>query len=363
MIRLIKPYIKFEDVEEEYREIFESGFLTRGKYVDLFTEKLCEYTGAKYAFPMTSATTSLLTCLSVLGINVDDEVIVSDFSFPAAANVVEGRRAIPVFADVSLDTYNMTAGELGSRITKNTKAVIFVCALGNPDGIEIIYSVCQKHGIPLIVDAACALGSRVNGTPIGSLGDLTCFSFHPRKLITAGEGGAITTDNEKYADTLRLKLSYGSETVDGKTEFVTYGYNYRLPELQCAMLIKQLDSLDDIVQRRIAMQEWYRGVLEPLGFTAQKHGDTILHNMQSVVFTVPEGTDRDGLIKALADLGIETTIGTYCQSATKYYREKYNQIQKNAFWLEQNTITLPCYDDMDKEQVEKALREACSANS
>jgi len=161
---------------------------------------------------------------------------------------------------------------------------------------------------------------------------------------------------------LRLKLAHGSETVDGKTEFVTYGYNYRLPELQSVMLIKQVDSLDDIVKRRIAMQEWYKGFLEPMGFTAQKHSDNVLHNMQSVVFTVPEGTDRDGFIKNLREREIEATIGTYCQSGVKYYREKYNDVQKNALWLEQNTVTLPCHDEVDKEQLEKAVKEACGAD-
>jgi len=160
MIRLIKPYIKYEDVEKEFHEIFESGILTRGKYVDIFADKLCEYTGAKYAFPVTSATAALTTCLALLGINVNDEVVISDFSFPATANAVEGRRARPDFADVSLGTFNMTAGELRRQITKKTKAVIFVCAFGNPDGIEDIYSECRKRGVPLSVDAACALGSK-----------------------------------------------------------------------------------------------------------------------------------------------------------------------------------------------------------
>ena len=351
MIRLIKPYIEFEDVEQEFREIFESGIFTRGKYVDLFIKKFCECTEAKYTFPTTSATTALSTCLAILDISKDDEVIVSDFSFPATVNVVEERSATPVFADVSLETYNMTACELEQKITDQTKAVIFVCALGNPDGIDDIHEVCQKHSIPLIVDAACALGSKVNGRPIGSIGDLTCFSFHPRKLLTSGEGGAITTNNDEYAKILKVKLMHGSETIDGKTEFITYGYNYRLPELQSVMLIKQLESLDDIVQRRIVQQERYKEYLESKGFTAQKHSENVLHNVQSLVFTVPEGTDRDILIKALRDKGIETTIGTYCQSACNYYLDKYDDVQKNSLWLEQNTITLPCYDEVDVDAV------------
>ena len=355
MIRLIKPYIDFEDIESEFREIFESGMLTRGKYVSLLADELCDYTKSKHAFAVTSATTALSTCLALLDIGAGDEVIISDFSFPATVNVVEACGARPVFADVSIDTYNMTAAELETKITPRTKAVIFVCALGNPDGIEGISALCREAGLPLIVDAACAIGSKSNGKPVGSIGDISCFSFHPRKLLTSGEGGAITTDDDAWAEKLRVKLFHGSEAVDGKLEFVTYGYNYRLPELQSIMLVKQIRALDAIVERRIAQQERYRELLEPAGFRPQKHGKDVIHNYQSVVFTVPEGIDRDRLSIDLHDKGVETTIGTYCQSACKYYREKYDDVQKNAKWLEGNTITLPCHDHMDVDVVSETV--------
>ena len=359
MIRLIKPYIKYEDVEEEFRGIFESGIFTGGKYREIFIEKLCGYTGAGHAFPATSATTALAACLSVIGVGRGDEVIVSDFSFPATANVIEACGAEPVFADVSPGTYNMAPSGLAQKFTQKTKAVIFVCAFGNPDGIDNIYTACKQKKVPLIVDAACALGSKSGGVPVGAIGDLTCFSFHPRKLLTSGEGGAVTTDNEEYADKLRVKLSHGGDKIDGKTEFVTFGYNYRLPELQCVMLIKQLGYLEDIVRRRIAQQERYKEILEPMGFIAQKHGEDVLHNMQSVVFTVPERIDRDGLIDELRLRDIETTIGTYSLSACSYYLKKYNHVQEKALWLEQNTITMPCHDEVDMDFMEEALKEIC----
>jgi dTDP-4-amino-4,6-dideoxygalactose transaminase len=293
--------------------------------------------------------------MKALGVGKGDEVVVSDFSFPATANIVEDCGAKPVFADVDIDTYNMTADELERKITGKTKAVVFVCALGSPDGIEDIENVCKRRSIPLIVDAACAIGSKSNGRPVGGMGSLSCFSFHPRKLLTSGEGGAITTNDDSYADILRVKLLHGSETIDGKTEFSTYGYNYRLSELQCVMLIKQLKELDAIVSRRITQQSRYRELLEPMGFAAQKQGGTVLHNMQSVVFSIPGSLDRDMLIKELCEQGVETTIGTYCQSACKYYREKYDDVQQNALWLERNTITLPCYDEIDVEYVSKIV--------
>jgi dTDP-4-amino-4,6-dideoxygalactose transaminase len=358
MVRLIKPYIAFKDIEAEFREIFESGIFTRGKYSEAFPEALRDYVGAKYAFNATSATTALSACLDILGIGQGDDVIVSDFSFPATANVVEACGARPIFADVSLETFNMTTEELERRLTPQTKAVIFVCAFGDPDGIQSVESLCKAKNIPLIVDAACGLGSRVEGRRIGAIGDLSCFSFHPRKLLTSGEGGAITTDNEEYANRLRVKLFHGAEIIDGKMEYVSYGFNYRLPELQCVMLIKQIAVLDEIIGRRNAAWETYKRILEPKGFFAQKHSDECIHNLLSVVFAVPKDVARDSLITEARNRGVETTLGTYCQSGGKYFREKYGDIQPNSLWLEQNTLTVPCHDDMDAANAAERIKDA-----
>lgn len=356
MIRLIKPYISFNEVKDEFEEIFESGIFTKGKYSLELPQKLNEYIGCKYSFLATSATTALAACLEILNIGKGDEVIVSDFSFPASVNVIEACQARPVFADVHKQTYNMDPSELKRKITKNTKAVIFVCALGNPSGILEIKDICKYAGIPLINDAACGIGSSVKGIKVGNIADLECFSFHPRKLLTSGEGGAITTNNDKYADILKVKLMHGSIATENGLEFVTYGYNYRLPELQCVMLIKQLEKLDQIVVRREIISEQYKKALEPLGFAAQQHNADTVHNMQSTVFTVPEGKSRNDLIAFLKEAGIETTIGTYCLSNCKYYRDKYNQVQKISRFLEENTITLPCYDGVDVNRVIATIR-------
>ncbi|MEA4853351.1 MAG: DegT/DnrJ/EryC1/StrS family aminotransferase [Christensenella sp.] len=357
MIKLIKPYITFDEIKNEFEEIFDSGMLTRGKYSAEFPQKMCEYTGVKHSFNATSATTALAASLDVLGIGQGDEVIVSDFSFPATVNVVEACGATPVFADVSRGTYNMLPDELEKKITPKTKAVIFVCALGNPSGLDKISDICKTKRIPLIDDAACAIGSSVNGMKVGNLADLECFSFHPRKLLTAGEGGAITTNNDQYAEYLSVKLAHGAVSRNGKMDFVTYGYNYRLPELQCLMLIKQLAKLDEIVAERVAIQKTVAQGISDRGYIAQKCAPNAVHNIQSLVFTVPEDVDRDGLIAHLKENGIESTIGTYCLSNCTYYKKKYNDVQPNALYLEQNTITLPCYTGVDTEKIVGSLLE------
>ncbi|WP_263833674.1 DegT/DnrJ/EryC1/StrS family aminotransferase [Sulfurospirillum oryzae] len=362
MIKLIKPYISYDEVQDNFREIFESGWFTKGKFVEQFREEIKKYTGAKHVYLATSATTALTMALKAVNIKNGDEVIVSDFSFPATANVVEDLGAIPIFADVSLETFNMLSKELESKITPRTKAVIFVDALGNPSGIHKIKEICKKHSVPLIEDGACAIGSSEFGIKCGGdIADITCFSFHPRKLLTTGEGGAITFNDEKYVDFFEVKLNHGAKVENGKFDFIDFGYNYRLSELQAVMGIKQVKKLDIIVKSRNTIRNEYIQALEPLGFEVQQVTDGIVYNVQSLVFKVPKEINRNQLIDYLKENGIESTIGTYCLSGTTYYANKYNNVQPNAEYLELNAITLPCYDDVNIRFITSRIREFVNA--
>lgn len=355
-IRLMKPYIGFEEIESEFREIFASGIFTRGQQVEAFRAELVAYTGARHAFLTTSATTALWSCLKLLNIGAGDEVIVSDFSFPASANVIEDVGAKPVFADVCPDTFNMRPEVLEALISPRTRAVIFVDALGNPSGLTEIKRICTAHGIPLIEDAACAIGSSEHGARCGGIADLTCFSFHPRKLISTGEGGAITTNSDVWAEWLSVKLAHGAKGMKGMAlDFVDYGYNFRMSELQAVMGRKQLAKIDTIVQTRNAIRERYIEQLTPLGFVPQAMGDGVCHNVQSLVFKVP--CDRDPLIMRLRGQ-VETTIGTYALSSGSYFCNKYHAVQPVAAQLEATTITFPCYDGLDVDQVAAAVEAA-----
>ena len=357
-IRLMKPGIRFEDVEADFREVFESGMFTRGRHVEAFRDELAVYTGAKHVHLATSATTALWVCLKLLNIGPGDEVAVSDFSFPATANVVEDLGATPIFVDVALDTYNMLVDDLVAKITPRTKAVIFVDALGNPSGLHQIKAVCERYGIPLVEDAACAIGSSEGNRRCGAIADMTCFSFHPRKLLSTGEGGAITTDRDDWAEWLAVKLAHGASGTKGLgLDFVEFGYNFRLPELQAVMGRKQLATLDAVVTGRNAVREAYVQRLGPMGFVAQSIREGVLHNIQSMVFRVPDGVDRDRLVNDLKAAGVETTLGTYCLSGTTYFAKKYALIQPNAADLEATTITLPCYDGVPVEHVANCIQQ------
>ena len=344
MIRLLEPYLNFDDVSEEFSEVFQNGIFTRGKHVEAFSTEIADFVGAEHVFTTTSATTALWTCLKALGVGVGSEVVVSDFSFPASANVIEDLGAAPIFADVCISSFNMLPEELERKIGSRTKAVMFVDALGNPTGLDDIRDVCRRRGVPLIEDAACAIGSSINGRRCGSIADLTCFSFHPRKLINTGEGGAITTDNDEWAAWLRTKLAHGARGMQGVgVDFVEFGYNFRLSELQAIMGRKQLAALDRIIDERLRIRDAYESALTPLGFSPQFIGAGVRHNVQSLVFRVPDGWRRDELVAHLKSAGIESTLGTYSISATSYYRGRYANVQPNSLSLMEKTITLPCY--------------------
>jgi dTDP-4-amino-4,6-dideoxygalactose transaminase len=352
MIRLIRPAIAFEDVEADLRAMFDSGVFTRGENVEALRRELADYTGGGYCYLTTSATTALWVCLRFLDIGPGDEVVVADFSFPATANVVVDVGARPVFADVSPDTYNMTPGALERAFSPRTRAVIFVDALGNPTGLHAIAEICRARGIPLIEDAACAIGSGEGGRRCGAIADLTCFSFHPRKLLNTGEGGAITFGNPDWRDWFDVKLSHGASGPLGYgLDFTDYGYNFRLSEMQAILGRAQLRKLDSTVAERNAIRDSFVERLSPLGLVPQEVGDEVVYNVQSLVFRVPGRIGRDALIAGLREEGIEATIGTYCLSGTTYYRRRHNDVQPVAERLQRETITFPCYGGMDVERV------------
>ena len=355
-IRLMRPYISFKEIQKDFSEIFESGIFTRGKFLENFRNDIKNFLKVKNVFLMTSATTSLSMCLKLLKIGKGDEVIISDFSWPATANVVEDLGAKPVFADVSLETFNMLPEELEKKITKKTKAVIFVDSLGNPSGISKIKSICKDNNIPLIEDAACAIGSTVNKIKCGTISDLTCFSFHPRKLICSGEGGAITTNNYKWAKTLNVKLSNGAKKNGGNIkgiilDFIDYGYNYRFTELQSAMGLKQLKKINKIIKSRNKIRQRYIKELCHTNFIPQKIDENVYFNNQTIAFRMQNNKLRNQLIKFLKKNNIETTIGYYSLSNTTYYKKQYNSQMLNSKILQDTTIALPCYDQLKVDKV------------
>ena len=360
-VPLITPYITFDEVESKFRRVFESGFFTRGPYQLELKNNLRLFLGVDYVNLSTSATTALWMCLKILNVGPGYEIIVADFSFPASVNVIEDLGATPVFCDVNIETYNLDVECLKRCLSKHTKAVIFVDSLGNPSGIEGVKDFCSEHDVILIEDAACALGSSVNGQRCGSIADLTCFSFHPRKLVNSGEGGAITTSRNDWNEWFEIKLAHGAFGKKGiGLDFIDYGYNFRLTEIQSIMVDTQLARLESVIARRQQTRSDYDTNLRPLGFKSQFIDEGVYFNCQSVVFSVPSNCSRDGLVEYLSSRSIESTIGYYSLSDTSYYKKRYGVTCENSRRLSQNTITLPCFDGVDTTAVCKVIEDFMS---
>tara|TARA_B100000674_G_scaffold498854_1_gene539963 strand:- start:4922 stop:6007 length:1086 start_codon:yes stop_codon:yes gene_type:complete len=352
MIKLIKPSISFDSVELELKEIFRSGQFTQGKNVDIFEKSLKKYINIDYVGLTTSATTALSLSLRVMGVKQGDKVAVSDYSWPASSNVIEEIGAVPVFIDVDPETFNMCPKDLTKKINSDVSAVIFVDTFGNPSGIDEINKICKGYKVPLLEDAACALGSEINNIKVGAYSDITCFSFHPRKVLNTGEGGAIATNNKNYSDLFKVKLAAGaSSKAEVGLNFTDYGFNFRMTEIQALLGWKQLLDLDNYVEKRREIKDEYISLLEKYAFVPQKINENVYHNCQSIVFKVPENILRNELVNYLLEKDIESTLGTYCLSGTEFNQQKYDDVQTNSSLIDSIAITLPCYSGINTSKV------------
>lgn len=253
-----KQYIDDDDVAAVAATLRET--LTCGPKIDELEQKLCEITGAKYAVAISNGTAALHVAAMAAGIGPGDEVIVSPITFAASANCVLYCGGTPVFADINPKTYNIDPASIRAHITEKTKAVVAVDFTGQAVELEEIRAICKEHNLILIEDAAHSIGTKYNGQPVGSIADMTTFSFHPVKTVTAGEGGAIMTNDESLYRKLRLYRSHGitrdrEEMVHPTdagwyNEQVTLGYNYRITDIQAALLISQLNKLEAFSRRR-----------------------------------------------------------------------------------------------------------------
>jgi perosamine synthetase len=355
MIRLCIPYTGHEELEA-IADVLSSGYLSQGEKVVEFERMVAEYVGVKYAFATSSCTTALHLSLVALGIGPGDEVLVPDFTFPATANVVVQQRARPILVDIDLDTFTLNIEDLRSKITGNTKAVIPVHAFGLVADMDPILQLSKKHGFAVIEDAACALGAKYKGTQCGGIGDVGCFSFHPRKSITTGEGGMITTNRDDLASKISLLRSHGGIRREGRFSFEDAGFNYRLSEIHGAMGIQQMKKFKRILalKHRLAIS-----LSEQLGrienCASPKQPDYARHTYQSYVVLLDGDVDRDAVIKRMYEKGIETTIGTYALHLQPYFARQYNYLPgeiANSKKAYNRSLTLPLYSGLKAADID-----------
>jgi len=271
-IPISKPYLT-GDEGASVAEVVASGWVSQGPRVREFEAAFAERVGAADAVATTSCTTALHLALHVIGVGPGDEVIVPSLSFIATANAVWQCGATPVFADIDPLTYNLDPDDAERAITSRTKAIMPVHQVGLPADMDAFLELGRRHGVPILEDAACAIGASYRGRPVGSLSPLACFSLHPRKVITTGEGGMIAVQDPELGDRLRFLRQHAMDVSDlarhSATDVVieSYperGWNYRMTDMQAALGLCQLEVLDEILERRRHLAERYTAALEDI---------------------------------------------------------------------------------------------------
>jgi dTDP-4-amino-4,6-dideoxygalactose transaminase len=296
--------------------------------------------------------------LVALGVGPGDEVLVSDFTFPATANVVLQQGARPVLVDVQRGTFTLDPGSLERLVTHRTRAVIPVHAFGLSADMDVVTRVARNHRLAVIEDAACALGAQHRGAMCGTLGDVGCFSFHPRKSVTTGEGGAVVTNRADVAQRLMTLRNHGGVRRGFYYEFEEAGFNYRMSDLQAAVGVAQMRRLDSLITRKRALASQLSQLLRDVeGVVPPVEPAGCFHTYQSYVVTLDEAVDRDRVIAAMRRRHIETTLGTYALHAQPYFRQLgYSPGDlPGSYDSFRHSLTLPLYAQMAPRDLERVV--------
>ena len=377
-IPITKPF--FNGKEYDYiKHPIESGWLVQGGFVKKFEELFSSYTRIKYSKAVSSCTTALHMALNILGIKRGDKVIVPSFTYVASANAVEYTGGEVIFCDIDLKTFNIDTEKLQEILEKDSKkqikAVMPVNLFGLCANLEKIAKIAEKYGIYVVEDSACGLGAYIEGKHSGSYGDISCFSFHPRKVITTGEGGMIASNNSYYAELADRLRNHGASKSDIErhkekggallSEFDILGFNYRMTDLQAALGVAQMEKLDLILEkrRRIA-QKYYESLKDSGKLILPYIPDGYVHSFQSFVclYIGENGLndlnmekirklniERNKLMFDLWDKGIGVRQGTHAVHTLGYYKNKYALKESdfpNSYAADRLSIALPLYAGM-----------------
>ena len=361
-----------------------SGWLVQGPRVKEFEDKWSAFTNADHSIAVTSCTSALHLSLAALGFGPEDEAIVPAFTWISTANVIEHLGGRVVFCDIDLETFNLDISALESKVTKRTKAILPVHLFGLPADMDPIVQLAKKYNLHIVEDAACGFGSLYKGMHVGNSGDTGCFSFHPRKAITTGEGGMVTTNDEAIATKIRRLRDHGAEMTDlqrhhGARPYLLAdhpdaGFNQRMTDLQGALGSSQMYRANDIVEERCVIADRYNKAFQDIPWLKKPFtGKGFTHCYQSYpCLFEPEGINensiprinslRNSWMDQLQEDGISTRPATHAVHMLSYYRKKYRIEPKafpKAYAADQCSISFPLFHGMKEEDqdfvIEKVL--------
>lgn len=374
------PITKTYFGDEEMRAVqlpLESGWVVQGPFVKKFEEQFSAFTGARFSVATSSCTTALHIAVAALGLKPGDEVIVPAFTWVSTANVVEYMGAKPIFCDIDLRTFNIDTEQIEALITPRTVGIIPVHLFGLCAEMDAVMKIAGKHNLWVVEDAACAFGSWYKGRHAGTFGDMGCFSFHPRKSITTGEGGMITTEQESFDRLSRSLRDHGASRSDHArhnekaafllAEYNHLGYNFRMTDIQGALGCAQLDRAQWILNARTACArrydemladlEWLDPPVVPEGYRHGYQAYVCLFRPEqpSLKNVAHLHEQRNEVMMLLEGKGISTRQGTHAPVIQGYYAEKYKLLAEqfpNAYIADRLTLTLPLYPQMTQEEQE-----------
>src|SRR6266536_839979 len=361
-VPITKPSLGEEEARAPYESI-KSGWVTQGPKVAEFEKAVASYVGAKHGIATTSCTTGLHLALATAGVGPGDEVIVPSFTFIASANAILYTGATVVFADIDARTYNIDPADIAHRITKRTKAIMPVDQIGMTADMDAINAIATEHGIDVVEDAAPSVGGEYKGRRTGSNAHQTVFSFHPRKVITTGEGGMITTDDDALADRARKLRAHGMSVSDldrhtaDRVIIEAYdelGFNYRMTDIQASIGLVQLRRLPELLETRIAKAERYnRELPEIKGLEVPYVPPETTHTYQSycVRLTNDCRLDREELMTDLLRRGIATRRGVMASHLEKTYTSRYGKVSLPVTEeATRTTMLIPLFAAMTDEE-------------